>query len=150
MGRHLRREEMDAALDEWEGLVQEVSVQPQPAEVRVVAILRLPSGFRLRRVTCTPHDPWLRRPRVKWRPRAGQSRWARTPALFDPQLVADWTPARARAVQDIDFDTLDQALQASLPGPWVDAKTFFDDINRQSGQDSGGDFGGDFGGDGGE
>jgi hypothetical protein len=55
-------------------------------------------------------------------------------------------------VQDIDFDTLDEALQASLAGPapprrwpWVDAKTFFDDINPESGQDFGGDFGGDGG-----
>ncbi len=146
---------MDAALDEWEGLAQEVSVQPQPAQVRVVAILRLPSGFRLRRVTCSRHDPWLRRPRLRWLARPGQSRWARTPALFDPLLVDGQTPVGPRAVQHTDFDTLDQALQASWPDsapprrwPWVDAKTFFDDINRESGRDFGGDFGGDFGVDG--
>lgn len=51
-------------------------------------------------------------------------------------------------MQDTDFDSLDDALQASLAGfapprrwAWVDAKTFFDDINRKSGQVCGGDGG---------
>lgn len=79
--------------------------------------------------------------------RAGQSRWARTPALFDPQLVDGQTPAGARAVQDTDFDSLDDALQASLAGSAPRAggrgltRRLFDDINRKSGQVCGGDGG---------
>jgi hypothetical protein len=154
---------MDGAFDNWEGLAQLVSVQQQPAEVEIAAILRLPSGFRLRRVTCSPEDPCLRRPRVRWLARAGQSRWALTPALFDPGLVGGRTTAGRLALEDLDFETLDEALQASRAGPtplgrghWADAKTFFDIVKRESrsgqgvGGGDGGDFGGGNGGDGGE
>lgn len=106
-----------------------------------------PIGFRLRRDLLSA-CPVAEATSARVLARAGQSRWARTPALFDPQLVDGQTPAGARAVQDTDFDSLDDALQASLAGSapprrwaWVDAKTFFDDINRRSGQDCGGDGG---------